>query len=157
MSFAFLVTGMGGQLSTDFVEVTRPLPDVPFCRGLTIDDLDITDAFAVTDTVAEWARVVRADSPQHRPVVVNAGLGDMDRLIAAYDCGVVLHERSAEGFEKAAEEIDRLLADEDTPARCRKLAEDHFDVEKGVDELLDLYLQVVGRRTQTAATEPISE
>ena len=72
MTLALLVTGMGGQLSTDVVDVTRPLSDVPFCRGLTIDDLDITDAFAVTDTVAEWARVVRSDSPDHRLVVLNA-------------------------------------------------------------------------------------
>lgn len=72
MSLAFLVTGMGGQLSTDFVELARPLPDVPFCRGLTIDDLDITDSFAVTDTITEWARVVRSDSKDHRLVVLNA-------------------------------------------------------------------------------------
>jgi len=72
MTLAFLVTGMGGQLSTDFVEVTRSLPDVPYSRGLTIDDLDITDPFAVGDTVAEWARVVRSDSADHRLVVVNA-------------------------------------------------------------------------------------
>ncbi|MCW2607279.1 MAG: dTDP-4-dehydrorhamnose reductase [Frankiales bacterium] len=71
-SLAFLVTGMGGQLSTDFVDVCRPLGEVPFCRGLTIDDLDITDPFAVKDTVAEWARVVRSDSKDHRLVVVNA-------------------------------------------------------------------------------------
>lgn len=72
MTLAFLVTGMGGQLSTDFVEVTRSLPDVPYSRGLTIDDLDITDPSAVSDTVAEWARVVRSDSADHRLVVVNA-------------------------------------------------------------------------------------
>ena len=72
MTLAFLVTGMGGQLSTDFVEIARPVPDVPFCRGLTVDDLDVTDSFAVQDTVAEWARVVRSDSPNHRLVVLNA-------------------------------------------------------------------------------------
>ncbi len=72
MTLAFLVTGMGGQLSTDFVEVTRSLPDVPYSRGLTIDDLDITDPIAVSDTVAEWASVVRSDSADHRLVVVNA-------------------------------------------------------------------------------------
>jgi len=72
MSLAFLVTGMGGQLSTDFVEVARPLPGVAFCRGLTIEDLDITDSVAVHDTVAEWARIVTADSPAHRLVVLNA-------------------------------------------------------------------------------------
>jgi dTDP-4-dehydrorhamnose reductase len=71
-TFAFLVTGMGGQLSTDFVDVARPLGQTVFCKGLTIDDLDITDPFAVKDTVAEWCRVVRSDSPDHRVVVVNA-------------------------------------------------------------------------------------
>jgi len=71
-TFAFLVTGMGGQLSTDFVDIARPLGQTVFCKGLTIDDLDITDPFAVKDTVAEWCRVVRSDSPHHTVVVVNA-------------------------------------------------------------------------------------
>ena len=71
-TFAFLVTGMGGQLSTDFVDVARPMGQTVFCKGLTIDELDITDPFAVKDTVAEWCRVVRSDSPDHRVVVVNA-------------------------------------------------------------------------------------
>lgn len=71
-TYAFLVTGMGGQLSTDFVDVARPLGQTVFCKGLTIDELDITDPFAVKDTVAEWCRVVRSDSPQHKVVVINA-------------------------------------------------------------------------------------
>lgn len=71
-TLAYLVTGMGGQLSSDFVDVCRPLGDVPFCRGLTVDDLDVTDPFAVKDTIATWARVVRSDSERHRLVVVNA-------------------------------------------------------------------------------------
>jgi dTDP-4-dehydrorhamnose reductase len=71
-TFAFLVTGRGGQLATDFVDVARPLGQTVFCRGLSSAELDITDPFAVKDTVAEWARVVRSDSPEHRIVVVNA-------------------------------------------------------------------------------------
>lgn len=71
-TFAFLVTGMGGQLSTDFVDVARPLGQTVFCKGLTIDELDITDPFAVKDTVAQWCRVVRSDSERHRVVVINA-------------------------------------------------------------------------------------
>jgi dTDP-4-dehydrorhamnose reductase len=71
-TLAFLVTGMGGQLSSDFVDVARPLGQTVFCKGLTIDDLDITDPFAVKDTVAEWCRVVRSDSPLHKVVVINA-------------------------------------------------------------------------------------
>jgi dTDP-4-dehydrorhamnose reductase len=71
-TLAFLVTGLGGQLASDFVDVARPLGQTVFCRGLTRAELDVTDPFAVKDTVAEWCRVVRSDSPDHRVVVVNA-------------------------------------------------------------------------------------
>lgn len=71
-TMAFLVTGMGGQLSSDFVDIARPLGQTAFCKGLTIDDLDITDPAAVKAVVGEWARMVRADDPAHRVVVVNA-------------------------------------------------------------------------------------
>jgi glycosyltransferase involved in cell wall biosynthesis len=74
-----------------------------------------------------------------RPVIVNSGLGDMDDLVAAYDCGVVLRALTEDGLETAADEVDRLLGDGGTAARCRKLAEDHFDLERGVDQLLELY------------------
>ncbi len=72
MTLAYLVTGMGGQLASDFVDVCRPVGEVPYCSALSSSELDVTDRFAVRDTVAEWARVVRADSPQHRLVVLNA-------------------------------------------------------------------------------------
>lgn len=67
---AFLVTGMGGQLSTDFVEVCRPLS--ASCTALSVDDLDITQAAPVQSTVAQWARTVLAASPDARLVVLNA-------------------------------------------------------------------------------------
>ena len=70
MSLALLVTGAGGQLSTDLLEAVRAGKDV-FARGLTIEDLDITDAFAVQDMVLGWERIVRSDDPRHRLVVVN--------------------------------------------------------------------------------------
>jgi dTDP-4-dehydrorhamnose reductase len=63
---------MGGQLASDFVDVARPLGQTVFCKGLSRAELDVTDPFAVKDTVAEWCRVVRSDSPDHRVVVVNA-------------------------------------------------------------------------------------
>ena len=53
MSLALLVTGAGGQLSTDLLEAVRSGKDM-FARGLTIEDLDITDAFAVQDMVLGW-------------------------------------------------------------------------------------------------------
>jgi len=71
-TLAFLVTGRGGQLASDFVEVARPLGQTVFCRALSSAELDVSDSSAVKTAVAEWARTVRADSPEHRVVVVNA-------------------------------------------------------------------------------------
>jgi dTDP-4-dehydrorhamnose reductase len=71
-TLAILVTGGAGQLASDVVDVARPLGQTAFLKGLTSSELDITDRSAVDDTVAAWADMVRADSPDHRVVVVNA-------------------------------------------------------------------------------------
>jgi glycosyltransferase involved in cell wall biosynthesis len=76
-----------------------------------------------------------------RPVVVNPGVGDIDALLAANDCGVVLQDDTEAALEAAAHELLRLLGDPETPARCRALATRHFDLERGVDELVEVYAQ----------------
>ena len=70
MSLALLVVGVGGQLSDDLMLQVKDAKDT-FARGLTIKDLDITDAFGVQDMVVGWDRIVRSDNPEHRLVVVN--------------------------------------------------------------------------------------
>lgn len=71
MPLALLVTGAGGQLGQAVLSRAHRAPDVAFARALDRGALDLTDPFAVRDVVTEWARVVRADSPSHRLVVVN--------------------------------------------------------------------------------------
>lgn len=71
MSLALLVTGAGGQLAGDLLEAVRGARDT-FARGLSNADLDITDPFAVQDMLLGWERIVHADDPEHRLVVVNA-------------------------------------------------------------------------------------
>jgi dTDP-4-dehydrorhamnose reductase len=70
VSLALLVTGAGGQLGTAVLRTVRGQRDA-FARGLQRSDLDVTDPFAMRDVVAEWARIIRSDSPAHRLVVVN--------------------------------------------------------------------------------------
>jgi dTDP-4-dehydrorhamnose reductase len=70
VTLALLVTGAGGQLGQAVLHAVAGQRDV-FARGLARADLDVTDPFAVRDLVAEWARIVRSDSPAHRLVVVN--------------------------------------------------------------------------------------
>ncbi len=71
MTLALLVTGAQGMLGQALLARAHRATDVAFGRGLDRAALDVTDPFAVRDVVQEWARVVRADSPAHRPVVVN--------------------------------------------------------------------------------------
>jgi hypothetical protein len=74
-----------------------------------------------------------------RPVVVNAGLGDLDDLLSTFDCGVVLEDDGDSALEVALDELDRLLSDPAMPSRCRKLAATHFGLDVGVNELVTLY------------------
>ncbi|MEJ7583477.1 MAG: hypothetical protein WKF43_05160 [Acidimicrobiales bacterium] len=74
-----------------------------------------------------------------RPVVVSRGLGDMDRLAAEYRCAVVVDDASESGLAVAATALLDLVADPNTPTRCRRAAEDHFSLEVGIDRLLEVY------------------
>lgn len=74
-----------------------------------------------------------------RPVVVNRGLGDMDAIVARYRCGVILDSIEADDIERTANEVVALVADPETPSRCRAAAEGHFSLQTGVDKLLQLY------------------
>jgi hypothetical protein len=77
-----------------------------------------------------------------RPVLVNAGLGDLDELLPRYDCGVILTGTSDPELDNALAEIDRLVADPRVSDRCRSLAEDCFDLDSGVQALIELYQAV---------------
>ena len=71
MTVALLVTGCKGQLGGELVRQAQASRDFPFARGIDIEDVDLTDPFAVRDFVHEWARVVKSDSAAHRIVVIN--------------------------------------------------------------------------------------
>lgn len=74
-----------------------------------------------------------------RPVVVNDRLGDLDVLLPKYDAGVIVSNSSDLELDRVADEIERLVTDPGTPTRCRALAEDHFDLDAGVQKLLEAY------------------
>jgi glycosyltransferase involved in cell wall biosynthesis len=77
-----------------------------------------------------------------RPVVVNRGLGDMDRLIAEYRCGVAIQGSTPADVKTAAAEFIRLLDDPETGPRCRRVAETYFSIDTAVETLIETYRQV---------------
>lgn len=78
-----------------------------------------------------------------RPVVVNAGLGDCDALLPASGAGVVMAGTGPAAVDRAATQLLDLIDDPATPARCRRLAEDHFSLDTAVATLEGIYGQLV--------------
>ncbi len=74
-----------------------------------------------------------------RPVVVNRGLGDLDRLLGEAQAGVVIQDPSDHALTAAATELLHLLQDPDTGMRARQLAERHFSLGSAVATLQDVY------------------
>lgn len=77
-----------------------------------------------------------------RPMVVNAGLGDMDAFIREAKIGVIL-DGSKENLRKGASELIEIITDPDTPKRCRGIAEKYFNMDVGAEKYLKLYSRIV--------------
>ncbi len=76
-----------------------------------------------------------------RPMVVNAGLGDFDDYLAEFNAGVILNGQKGDAEVKANQLLE-LLADPETPSRCRTLAEKYFDMDKGAEKYIALYAKM---------------
>ena len=107
--------------------------------GLSVcrDDAGISLTGSMPTKIAEFLAM-------GRPVVVNRLLGDAATLVTEHRAGVVLDAGSPGGVERAADELESLLADPELSARCRALAESHFDLERAVDGLAAVYRSVAG-------------
>ena len=76
-----------------------------------------------------------------RPVVVNKGLGDMDEMLAEFDAGVII-DGNPQNLQEGALKLVDLLADPETPERCRGLAEKYFSIDIGTRKYLSLYGEI---------------
>jgi glycosyltransferase involved in cell wall biosynthesis len=77
------------------------------------------------------------------PVAALAGVGDLDRLLPEAGVGVTLPDGSEASIGAAAERLRSLAADPETPGRCRRLAEQRFSLERGVEQYLAIYKTMV--------------
>jgi glycosyltransferase involved in cell wall biosynthesis len=60
------------------------------------------------------------------PVISNAGIGDMDRILNEDRVGVVVDEYSTAGFARAVKSLAGMLAEPGLRARCRASARSRF-------------------------------
>jgi glycosyltransferase involved in cell wall biosynthesis len=70
-----------------------------------------------------------------RPVIVSEGIGDLEYLLETTRTGVVVRG----DLDGSIEELNHLLNDRDTPFRCRALAEEHFDMEKAINNYNSIF------------------
>lgn len=73
------------------------------------------------------------------PVVANAGVGDVARIIRDYRVGVLAQGPDQQAMVTAWSELLALLKDPDLALRCRKAAEEVFSLEAGTASYARLY------------------
>ena len=120
------------QASTDYADMPEVISECHF--GLVPIRLDTgVSATAMMPTkVGEfWA--------SGRPIVVTRGVGDLDRIISQHRVGIILDSADPEELRARARDLLDLLSDPELANRCRSVAEEYFDLAKGVDELVSLY------------------
>jgi glycosyltransferase involved in cell wall biosynthesis len=121
-------------------ETARPA-DMPAAVGSSHVGLSVCREDAGISLTAAMPTKIAEFLASGRPVVVNEHLGDAGALLREHRAGVVLGT-GADGVRRAADELERLVSDAETPTRCRQLAEAHFDLDHAVDQLVEVYRRV---------------
>lgn len=79
------------------------------------------------------------------PVLSTPQIGDCDQLLGGHRVGVLLERFDAEHRQQALTELDALLSNPTTPARCRAVAEQELSLEAiGTPRYASLYRKLLG-------------
>jgi glycosyltransferase involved in cell wall biosynthesis len=79
------------------------------------------------------------------PVVVTAGVGDLDAQVTGSRVGVLVHDLDRAGYRRAGAELRQLLLDPGLARRCRAAAEARFGLATvGAPRYVSLYARLLG-------------
>ena len=73
------------------------------------------------------------------PVVVNAGVGDVDKIVKEFEVGVVVEDLSLDGYARAWQLLWNLMEDKNVSERCRRVAEEYFSMQVGLSRYKAVY------------------
>ena len=80
------------------------------------------------------------------PIVMNAGVGDMDEIIRQTRTGVIIEDFSEAEITRAVDQIIELTSDKDIESRTRNAASERFDLKNvGGVRYVNLYERVLNR------------
>lgn len=78
------------------------------------------------------------------PVVVNSGIGDIDRFVTGYKVGVIIEKFCESEYIKGANDLFAMLNDRNALRNnCRRVAEDFYSLEKGSKDYWSIYRKVL--------------
>jgi len=77
------------------------------------------------------------------PVISNAGIGDLDRLIGEGKVGHIVQDFTEAEFARSLVAIEGLMNDSSVSRRCRQQAEEAFSLVSGVSRYAKLYRQLL--------------
>jgi len=86
-----------------------------------------------------------------RPVVANAGVGDVARIVEHYRVGVLVRENSEAAITEALDELEILLSDPGLASRCRRAAEEVFSLKAGTEAYRGIYRNLIESETLTSS------
>ncbi|POS02357.1 glycosyltransferase involved in cell wall biosynthesis [Flavobacterium croceum DSM 17960] len=76
------------------------------------------------------------------PVITNSNVGDHEELINSYNTGIIVDIDEEIELEHLQNKVKYLLSNE-VRQNCRKLAEDVFSLEKGIEKYLEIYTSLL--------------
>jgi glycosyltransferase involved in cell wall biosynthesis len=129
-----LNAGESSIFSATQPEMANLISEYSFGISICKEDAGLSLKAAMPTKIAEFLAT-------GRPVVVNAGLGDCDELFARSKTGVVIGRN--DDLDQKALELYELCQDPETPGRCRSLAEEHFSLDQGVKNYLEIYKKML--------------
>jgi len=111
-------------------EIANSTFGIAVCRG---DAGDVLKGVMPTK-IAEFLAV-------GRPVIVSAGMGDLDQLIRSTNTGIVLDDCANQ--EEVLTRAIKLLMDPNLSLRCRSLAINRFSMTKAIDSYEEIYRKLL--------------
>lgn len=75
------------------------------------------------------------------PIICNANIGDTDKVLEEYQCGLLLQDFTEQKLDEVAELLTTEARNFDATT-IRKGALDYFSLEKGVEKYYKIYQQL---------------
>ena len=125
-----LNAGESSFFSVNQSEMANLMSRYSFGISICREDAGLSLKAAMPTKIAEFLAI-------GRPIVVNKGLGDCDKILKDSGIGVIISRE--DDLQLKAEELISLVSDKKTPDRCRSGAETYFSLDSGVKNYLDMY------------------